>query len=451
MDNRQKRIIEDLGLNVSNFERGEPLKAQINDLTERIDTEVLNKILPVASDDGDSVVYDDGKWIRTRGFGYYVPTESTLLNTTTMDKDDFIQEEDLYMYVFNFSQSYLSGDTYKVTFDGDEYECVAKSQSGNIMFGNFSILDEEEEDTGEPFLFSSNSQYNQCGFIIDHEPTEDIDVKIVGNTYTPHKFDVDLLPHFIEFPSGGGNGNVLTYHTNGVSWDTLIGLPSGGLQGQYLIKTENGFGWEMPEIPEKTSDLTNDSGFIDNEVNDLEYYYKKTETYSKTEANEIISEANQAITQYCQPKNDNTLSTTAKTVVGAINEHESDISQLNEDLDDKQDVLTAGANITIADNVISATGGGGMIVKSNMDAVAVPNTEYYLGQQSTLSITMPSTANLGDKIIICFNSSTTACSLICDLTGFTFVPKANKTNKITFTCIDATSGSMKWICKTEES
>lgn len=41
-------------------------------------------------------------------------------------------------------------------------------------------------------------------------------------------------------------------------------------------------------VPTKTSDLTNDSGFITNAVNDLANYYKKTETYTQSEVNTLI-------------------------------------------------------------------------------------------------------------------------------------------------------------------
>lgn len=44
------------------------------------------------------------------------------------------------------------------------------------------------------------------------------------------------------------------------------------------------------DIPTATSDLTNDSGFITNAVNDLVNYYKKTETYSQTEVDNLISQ-----------------------------------------------------------------------------------------------------------------------------------------------------------------
>lgn len=41
-------------------------------------------------------------------------------------------------------------------------------------------------------------------------------------------------------------------------------------------------------IPVKISDLTNDSGFITNAVNDLVNYYTSSNTYTKTEVNQLI-------------------------------------------------------------------------------------------------------------------------------------------------------------------
>lgn len=49
---------------------------------------------------------------------------------------------------------------------------------------------------------------------------------------------------------------------------------------------------DASSVPTKTSDLTNDSGFITNTVNNLVNYYLKTETYSKTEVDALL----QAIT-----------------------------------------------------------------------------------------------------------------------------------------------------------
>lgn len=43
-------------------------------------------------------------------------------------------------------------------------------------------------------------------------------------------------------------------------------------------------------IPTKLSDLTNDEGFIDNTVNNLVNYYTKSETYTQTEVDNLISQ-----------------------------------------------------------------------------------------------------------------------------------------------------------------
>lgn len=45
-----------------------------------------------------------------------------------------------------------------------------------------------------------------------------------------------------------------------------------------------------PSIPTKVSDLNNDSGFIDKDVNNLTNYYKKSETYTKAEVDTAIED-----------------------------------------------------------------------------------------------------------------------------------------------------------------
>lgn len=87
------------------------------------------------------------------------------------------------------------------------------------------------------------------------------------------------------------------------------------------------------------------------------------------------------------------------------------------------------------------------VIKTAMDAVAAVNTQYYLAVQSSVSITMPTTAEVGQQITVCFSSGTTACTLTCDLTGFDFVPKANKTSWIKFTCYNS---SGDWLVETKE-
>lgn len=53
--------------------------------------------------------------------------------------------------------------------------------------------------------------------------------------------------------------------------------------------TSDSFIKNKPSIPNKTSDLQNDRGFVTKAVNDLENYYKKTEIYTQEEVNRLIS------------------------------------------------------------------------------------------------------------------------------------------------------------------
>ena len=47
---------------------------------------------------------------------------------------------------------------------------------------------------------------------------------------------------------------------------------------------------DKPTVPSKTSDLNNDSGFVDTSVNNLVNYYLKTDTYTKTEVDNKIGD-----------------------------------------------------------------------------------------------------------------------------------------------------------------
>ena len=68
-----------------------------------------------------------------------------------------------------------------------------------------------------------------------------------------------------------------------------------GIPGKDGYTPQKGIDYFTPQdiaslnIPRKTSDLTNDSGFINKSVNDLVNYYNKTETYNKTEIDSKIS------------------------------------------------------------------------------------------------------------------------------------------------------------------
>ena len=78
---------------------------------------------------------------------------------------------------------------------------------------------------------------------------------------------------------GGGGGSTVTYTQT---------LSSGTKTGSISI---DGVSTDMyaPTPPVKVSDLTNDSGFITNTVNNLTNYYLKSETYTQAEVDALIS------------------------------------------------------------------------------------------------------------------------------------------------------------------
>jgi len=86
----------------------------------------------------------------------------------------------------------------------------------------------------------------------------------------------------IAIVTGGGSGS-----------STLAGLTdvdvTGASGGDVLALNGTSGKWEDKKLPTKLSDFTNDTGFITNTVNNLTNYYKKSETYTQSEVNALIS------------------------------------------------------------------------------------------------------------------------------------------------------------------
>lgn len=115
----------------------------------------------------------------------------------------------------------------------------------------------------------------------------------------------------------------------------------------------------------------------------------------------------------------------------------------------------AAYRTAVAQDAIDAGKADKPTVKTVMDAVPATATQYYLGVQSAVSITMPTDAELGQEIKVFFKSGATACTLTCDLTGFDYVPKANTAVLLTFRLVhkaDAqlTSDEDEWTVQVEE-
>lgn len=97
---------------------------------------------------------------------------------------------------------------------------------------------------------------------------------------------------------------------------------------------------------------------------------------------------------------------------------QADINQVKDDL--------ANVQSTIAAKMDSYT------IKTVMDSVATPHTQYYLGNQTAVNIVLPDTAKVGQIITVCWYNGDTAATL--SITGtmldFDFTPSSNTRSEI---------------------
>lgn len=99
--------------------------------------------------------------------------------------------------------------------------------------------------------------------------------------------------------TGLSGGTITTSGTISLSSETQASLVKadsavqpgdlGTLASQNSIDYTSNQITNKPTIPTTTNELTNNSGFITNAVNNLTNYYKKTETYTQTEINSLIA------------------------------------------------------------------------------------------------------------------------------------------------------------------
>lgn len=137
---------------------------------------------------------------------------------------------------------------------------------------------------GQPAVFEQ-------GTTTTLNPSEEARVEVVENGETPEGNPKYILNFFIPRgqtgPAGAGTGNVLVDAAGLVSGKKYLFVPDSdnSSSGTFMEYAE-------PVIPTKTSDLTNNSGFITKAVNDLTNYYLKSETYTKEEVQSLISAIN---------------------------------------------------------------------------------------------------------------------------------------------------------------
>ena len=142
---------------------------------------------------------------------------------------------------------------------------------------------------GQPAVFEQ-------GITTTLDPSEEARVEVVENGETPEGNPKYILNFFVPRgqtgPAGSETGNVLVDAAGLVSGKKYLFVPDSdnSSSGTFMEYAE-------PAIPTKTSDLTNNSGFITKAVNDLTNYYLKSETYTKEEVQSLISAINSVTLQ----------------------------------------------------------------------------------------------------------------------------------------------------------
>ena len=220
-----------------------------------------------------------------------------------------------------------------VVTDGGGVETPVKPTSSQLDNGEIAV----NYHKGTERLFMKNDNEEVVEFVSKDEVDKKQDkvdgVNIVrkefedeSGTYTEGVIEIDngvyntmLRPYEIDFTSGSNKGEIF-FEPIGHSIDgknfpggvkckhkktddpfnndlriaRMCDLPSVTPQVQSdwneTNTTSKAYILNKPTIPSKTSDLNNDSGFVDTSVNNLVNYYLKTDTYTKTEVDNKIGD-----------------------------------------------------------------------------------------------------------------------------------------------------------------
>ena len=113
---------------------------------------------------------------------------------TVMEEQEvaFALENGVYSATLTNAFEIIEGQTYTVSWDGTEYECVCFAINSIPMLGNLSIFG-TGDDTGEPFICSYNKNKVESGFAtLDTSANHTISVKTTAEVITP--IDEKYLP-----------------------------------------------------------------------------------------------------------------------------------------------------------------------------------------------------------------------------------------------------------------
>jgi hypothetical protein len=141
--------------------------------------------------------------------------------------------------------SLTQGAAYKVTFNGTEYKCVGSKQDIYPYLGNARFLDENREDTGEPFCltFATNTTYLETAVageytLTIYEVTSGSSIAIT-EVSSPEEITADSPDGFYVVP-GGESGGGSTGGTPLHYYDSLDAVPADLPEGSFVAVPSSG-------------------------------------------------------------------------------------------------------------------------------------------------------------------------------------------------------------------
>lgn len=167
------------------------------------------------------------------------------------------------------------GEVYDIRLTDD---CIRKEDHLNLSAGIWKVYLHGNEFSGGKVI----ERITTNAAILKVEPTGTLD----GEPFPemPASVTEQILARLNKIEEGGGSGG-------GISVETDPTVPDWAKQSEKPKYTASEVG-ALPsntKIPTKTSELTNDSGFITKVVADLANYYTKSQTYTQAEVNALVS------------------------------------------------------------------------------------------------------------------------------------------------------------------
>lgn len=200
-------------------------------------------------------------YIKNRPFYTGDPVEAMLVEESTVSFAD-----SGYGYLGQIQSTFVPtiGETYKVTWDGIDYECTCIESGGNPALGDINILFGEPDPSGEPFLISSFNSEELKIMAVDTSASHTFSISSMTVIPPIVKIDRKYLP--ISFKPSGGSylifssansftlsvknllknwDGTLEYFTSDSAWTvwdgtkTLVANANEGEYALYLRGTEN--------------------------------------------------------------------------------------------------------------------------------------------------------------------------------------------------------------------